>query len=265
MEDAKSENLKESVKERYSKIVKKDSSGCCCGDDLKAEIGFTNFTNSYEKVEGYVKEADLGLGCGVPTEFAGIKEGDIVVDLGSGAGNDVFVARSIVGESGYITGIDFTIEMLSEANHNLNKLGYKNVEFKYGDIENIPLTNDSADVVISNCVLNLVPDKNRAFSEIYRILKIGGHFCVSDIVIRGVMPEKFKKPAELYAGCISGALQIDEYLEIINNNRFTNVEVKKEKNIILPDDLLQKYLTNEEIEKYSSVFNISSISVVGVK
>jgi ubiquinone/menaquinone biosynthesis C-methylase UbiE len=140
--------------------------------------------DEYQQVNGYVAEADLGLGCGLPTQYAGINEGDTVVDLGSGAGNDVFVARSIVGEKGRVTGIDMTEEMIEKATNNNKKLGFKNVEFRLGDIENLPIENDSVDVVVSNCVLNLVPDKFKAFKEIYRILKPGGHFCVS---IRGTI------------------------------------------------------------------------------
>lgn len=264
MEKKVSESLKESVKDRYSKIAEQSSNSGCCGD-TKVDIGFTNFTDSYKNVDGYVEEADLNLGCGVPTKFAAMKEGDTVVDLGSGAGNDVFVTRSIVGDKGTVVGIDFTEEMLAKANSNLKKLGYTNVKFEYGDIENIPLKNDFTDVVISNCVLNLVPDKNRAFSEIFRILKPGGHFCVSDIVIKGTMPDKLKKPAELYAGCISGALQEEEYIQVIKNSGFKNVEIKKAKSIALPNDIMQKYLNKEEIEEYSSTFSISSITVVGYK
>ena len=162
----------------------------------------------------------LNLGCGLPTEFAGIKEGDTVIDLGSGAGNDVFIARSIVGDSGKVIGLDFTDEMLAKANNNNAKLGYKNVEFKLGEIEQMPFENNIADVVVSNCVLNLVPDKNKAFAEIYRILKPGAHFCVSDIVLKGELNPELRKSAAMYAGCISGALQQEEYLEINFTNRF---------------------------------------------
>ncbi len=194
--------------------------------------------DEYNNLDGYVADADLGLGCGLPTEYAGIKKGDTVVDLGSGAGNDVFVARAIVGDEGKVIGLDMTEEMIEKANLNKAKLGFKNVEFHLGDIEQMPFENNIADVVVSNCVLNLVPDKRKAFSEIYRVLKPGAHFCVSDIVIKGELPAGLKKSAEMYAGCVAGALQQDDYLGIIKETGFRNVEVKKTKVIELPDDVL---------------------------
>ena len=177
------------------------------------------------------QEADLGLGCGLPTEYAGIEKGNVVIDLGSGAGNDVFVARALVGDEGKVIGIDFTNEMLIKANTNLQKLGFKNIEFKLGEIESMPLDDNFADVVVSNCVLNLVPDKQKAFNEINRILKPGAHFCVSDIVLKGQLPSELKKSAEMYAGCVAGAVQQELYLDIIKHAGFSNVEVKKPKQL----------------------------------
>ena len=213
-------DLKQVVKEKYGQIAKASkTSGCCgptcCGDSENKIVGYTVMQDEYNHLEGYVAEADLGLGCGVPTEYAGIKKGDTVVDLGSGAGNDVFIARAIVEDEGKVIGLDMTEEMIEKANKNKEKLGYDNVEFKFGDIEAMPFENDLADVVVSNCVLNLVPDKHKAFSEIYRVLKPGAHFCVSDIVLKGELPAGVKKSAEMYAGCVAGALQQDEYLRII--------------------------------------------------
>ncbi|HEY6905814.1 MAG TPA: arsenite methyltransferase [Ignavibacteriaceae bacterium] len=234
------EEIKQVVKEKYGEIAAKNQQGCGCGCNSKSNkiVGYTVMQDEYDHLEGYVPEADLGLGCGVPTEFAGIKQGDTVVDLGSGAGNDVFVARSIVGETGQLIGIDFTSEMIDKANLNKQKTGFKNVEFRQGEIESMPIDNESADVVISNCVLNLVPDKRKAFSEIHRILKPGGHFCVSDIVLKGELPSGLKKSAEMYAGCVAGALQQDEYLNIIKQSGFRNAEIKKTKVIELPDSVL---------------------------
>jgi len=206
--------------------------------------------DEYNHVKGYHKNADLGLGCGLPTEFAGIKKGHHVLDLGSGAGNDCFVARSIVGEKGKVTGIDFTEAMIEKALENNQKLGYTNVEFIQGDIEAMPLPDDSFDVVISNCVLNLVPDKDKAFKEIYRVLKPGGHFCVSDVVLSGHLPEKIKQDAEMYAGCISGAIPKDDYLEIIRGNHFTDVSIEKEKEIEIPNTMMLKYLSMDELRKF---------------
>jgi arsenite methyltransferase len=268
-----SKNIKEIVRNKYAEIVKEadkkeSSSGCCettgcCGS---SEIDYSVFNDNYTKLDGYVADADLNLGCGMPTEFAGINKGDTVVDLGSGAGNDVFVARTLVGNDGKVIGIDFTEEMLEKANKNNAKLGFNNVEFKFGEIENIPLEADSTNVVVSNCVLNLVPDKQKAFSEVYRILKPGGHFCISDIVLIGELPEGLKKSASMYAGCVSGALQKEEYMADITNAGFADVEIKKSKGIQLPNDIVKEYLNNEEFELFKkSEFGIFSITVVGYK
>lgn len=259
-----SEDIKQVVKEKYGEIAAKKSEGCgCCGTKI---VDYTMFRDDYSKLEGYFAEADLGLGCGVPTEYAGLKKGDTVVDLGSGAGNDVFVARSIVGEEGKVIGLDFTQEMIDKANANKTKTGYTNVEFKIGEIESMPFKNDFADVVISNCVLNLVPDKRKAFKEIHRILKSGAHFCVSDIVLKGELPAGLKKSAEMYAGCVAGALQQEEYLGIIKETGFTNIEVKRTKVIELPDAVLKEYLNETEIEKFKkNNIGIFSITVVSHK
>ncbi|MBE0572524.1 MAG: arsenite methyltransferase [Ignavibacteriaceae bacterium] len=264
-------DLKQIVKEKYGEIAKASkSSGCCgptcCGGEESKIVGYTVMQDEYNNLDGYVADADLGLGCGLPTEFAGIKKGDTVVDLGSGAGNDVFVARSIVGDEGKVIGLDMTEEMIEKANANKIKAGFKNVEFRLGEIESMPLENDIADVVISNCVLNLVPDKRKAFEEIYRILKPGAHFCVSDIVIKGELPEGLQKSAEMYAGCVAGALQQDDYLSIIKETGFENVEIKKIKVIELPDNVLKEYLNELEIKllKNNNV-GIFSITVVGYK
>jgi arsenite methyltransferase len=264
-------DLKQVVKEKYGEIAKASkSSGCCgpiascCGDSQT--VDFTMIGDEYKNLEGYVAEADLGLGCGLPTEYAGIEKGNTVVDLGSGAGNDVFVARSIVGSEGKVIGLDFTQQMIDKANTNKVKVGYPNVEFHLGDIEQMPFENNIADVVVSNCVLNLVPNKEKAFKEIHRILKQGAHFCVSDIVIKGELPAGLKKSAEMYAGCVAGALQQDEYLGIIKESGFKNIEIKRTKVIELPDEVLKEYLSDPEIEKYKNMnVGIFSITVVGFK
>jgi SAM-dependent methyltransferase len=261
-----SDEIKQIVKEKYGEIAKKNQQDCGCSSKSSKIVGYTVMQDEYDHLEGYVADADLGLGCGVPTEYAGIKKGDTVVDLGSGAGNDVFVARSIAGEEGKLIGIDFTQEMVDKAIANKTKVGFANVDFKLGEIENIPLENDTADVVISNCVLNLVPDKRKAFKEIYRILKSGAHFCVSDIVLKGELPTGLRKSAEMYAGCVAGALQQSEYLGIIKETGFTNIEIKRTKVIELPDDVLSQYLSDTEIEKFKiNNTGIFSITVVGYK
>ncbi len=259
-------NVKEIVKEKYAEIAVSSARKCCCGSSKDKIVNYTIMKDNYENLDGYVAEADLGLGCGLPTEFADIKKGNTVIDLGSGAGNDVFVARALVGDEGKIIGIDFTNEMIIKANINLDKLGYKNIEFNLGEIENLPIEENFADIVVSNCVLNLVPDKQKAFSEIYRVLKSTGHFCVSDIVIKGELHPELKKSAEMYAGCVAGAVQQDEYIDIIKKSGFKNVEIKKTKTIEMPDEVLTKYLNKEQIKEYKEKqAGIYSITVVGYK
>ncbi len=262
-----SEEIKKVVKEKYGEIAVKNQQGCGCGCGSSSKVvDYSIFQDDYSKLEGYVADADLGLGCGVPTEYAGIKKGDTVVDLGSGAGNDVFVARSIAGDEGKVIGLDFTQEMIDKANANKAKVGFTNVEFRLGEIENMPLDNNTADVVISNCVLNLVPDKRKAFNEIHRVLRPGAHFCVSDIVLKGELPAGLKKSAEMYAGCVAGALQQEDYIRAITNAGFEKVEIKKTKVIELPDDVLREYLSDPDIENFrKNKVGIFSITVVGYK
>ncbi len=260
------EQLKQLVKEKYGQIAeqsKTENETSCCGATASccSTSDYTVMADDYSHLDGYVPDADLGLGCGLPTAFAEIKEGDTVVDLGSGAGNDCFIARSITGETGKVIGIDFTDKMIEKARIHADKLGYKNVEFRQGDIENMPLASNVADVVVSNCVLNLVPDKKKAFSEIFRILKKGGHFSVSDIVLTGDLPEAWQKSAELYAGCVSGAVQKSDYLGMIHEQGFENIKIQKEKVITLPDDLLKEYLSPAELNSYqhghAGIFSIT--------
>lgn len=265
-----SKDLKAIVQEKYSLIANQseaqNETPCCSSSGCCGELDFSMIGDEYNGVDGHVADADLGLGCGIPTEFAGIKEGHHVLDLGSGAGNDCFVARSIVGEKGKVTGIDFTEAMIEKARINNEKLGYKNVEFIQGDIEEMPLPDDAFDVVISNCVLNLVPDKEKAFKEIYRVLKPGGHFCVSDVIISGNLPEKIKEDAEMYAGCVSGASQKNDYLKIISENNFRDVSIEKEKEIEIPKTILLKYISMDELRKFKKErIGIYSITVKAKK
>ncbi len=264
------EEIKESVKKKYGEISKQSRSenatvscgatGCC------DTVDYAIFAEDYSTQIGYTSEADLGLGCGLPTEHAKLKPGDTVVDLGSGAGNDCFVARQIVGDNGHVIGIDMTKEMNVKARINAEKLNYSNVEFKLGDIENIPLDEGIADVVVSNCVMNLVPDKEKAFSETYRITKPGGHFSISDVVISGELPDQIKEDAELYAGCVAGAIDKEEYLSVIEQAGFKNVTVQKSKKITVPDEILLKTLTEDELQEFKkSETGIFSITVYGVK
>lgn len=245
--------LKNIVKEKYGEIagqskLQNETSCCGVGSSCCSGVDYTIFSENYSELDGYNPDADLGLGCGIPTEFALIKKGDTVVDLGSGAGNDCFVARALTGETGKVIGVDFTETMIEKARENTEKLGFNNVEFRFGDIEKIPITSNKADVVISNCVLNLVPDKMQAFKEIYRILKVKGHFSISDVVLDGKLPPKLEQAAEMYAGCVSGAIQKQEYLDIINSCGFKNISIQKEKKINIPDEILLNYISDSELE-----------------
>lgn len=253
--------LKTVVREKYGEIAK-TGGNCCCGPNAD----FTIMADEYKGIDGYVPEADMSLGCGIPTEFARIEKGMRVLDLGSGAGNDVFVARTLVGEEGHVTGLDFTGEMLEKAESNRKKLGFENVDFVKGEIEEMPLHDNQYDVVISNCVLNLVPDKKKAFSEIYRVLKPGGRFCISDIVTTGHLPEDIRNAASLYAGCISGALRNEDYIANISGSGFENIKVEKEKPIVVPVDILKKHVSAESAIEFSGKNNlILSITVTGAK
>jgi len=260
-----SKDLKAIVKEKYSKIANQpktqNETSCCGRTGCCDSVDYTIFSDDYSNLEGYNSDADLGLGCGIPTEFTHLKPGDSVLDLGSGAGNDCFVARAIVGESGKVTGLDFTEAMIEKARKNNEKLGYRNVEFVKGDIEEMPLHDNSFDVIISNCVLNLVPDKEKAFKEIYRVLKPGGHFCVSDVVISGDLPEKIKEDAEMYAGCVSGSIQKDDYMQIIKEQNFKEIEIKKEKEIDIPNTIMLNYISLDELRKFkkdqTGIFSIT--------
>ena len=263
------EELKKIVRDKYASIAKKEGQGCgtsCCSpSDPLYDKNNKIMSEDYTELEGYVESADLGLGCGLPTEFAKIKTGDVVVDLGAGAGNDCFIARSETGPTGHVYGIDFTPEMIEKGKENALKLGYENVEFIFGDIESIPLADSIANVVVSNCVFNLVPNKAKAFEETLRILKEGGHFSISDIVIEGELPDALKKDAEMYAGCVAGAIQKQSYLDIIQQTGFKNIQIQKQKPIQLPDSILSQYLSKEEMERFNVDQGIYSITVFGQK
>jgi arsenite methyltransferase len=249
VEPAPASDLKTVVRAKYAKIA--TQGGSCCGDDADdvSMIG-----DAYDDVEGYLAEADLHLGCGLPTEFANLRPGQTVLDLGSGAGLDAFVARQIVGAAGRVVGVDMTPEMIEKARVNAAILGYDNVDFLLGDIEALPLDEASVDVVISNCVLNLVPDKDAAFAEMYRVLRPGGHFCVSDIVHQGTMPEAVKRSAELYAGCVAGAMEREAYLDRLRTAGFRDVRVVTEHVVDVPNEALRR-----------SDAALLSVTVVGVK
>ena len=266
----KAEELKMVVQEKYGAIANQsllmNQSSCCGTSSCCGELEFSMIGDEYQNVEGHIADADLGLGCGIPTQFADIKTGHHVLDLGSGAGNDCFVARAIVGETGKVTGLDFTDAMIIKAIENNKKLGFTNVEFIQGDIEEMPLPDNTFDVIVSNCVLNLVPDKDKAFAHMIRVLKPGGHFCVSDVVTKGELPEKLQKDAEMYVGCVSGASEMNKYLEIIEYQGFKNITIHKQKVISIPDEVLDNYLSKSEMEDFQKGdTGIFSITVSGYK
>jgi len=263
------QELKEIVKEKYAHIANNEievNKSSCCGGTSSSEEVYNIMTDDYAQIDGYKEEGDLGLGCGLPTQFAIIKEGDTVIDLGSGAGNDCFIARHETGASGKVIGIDFTPAMINKARLNADKLGFNNVEFREGDIENMPVNDDSADVIVSNCVLNLVPNKENVIKDIFRVLKPGGHFSISDIVLVGELPEGLQNDAEMYAGCVSGAIQKDDYLGYIQEIGFQNIIIQKEKPIIIPNDILSRYLSDSEIDSFNNGgVGIYSITVYAEK
>jgi SAM-dependent methyltransferase len=263
------QETKDMVRAKYAEIALQDkgtnASSCCGTGGCSTEVA-TIMSDDYSALDGYNPDADLSLGCGLPTEFALIKPGHTVLDLGSGAGNDCFVARAATGPDGRVIGVDFTPEMLAKARENARKLDYQNVEFRQGDIETLPLSACMVDVVVSNCVLNLVPNKRQALSEVLRVLKPGGHFSISDVVLVGDLPPQLQGAAEMYAGCVSGALQQDEYLGIIRELGFEEITVQKRKPIIIPDDILANYLSADEISAFkASGTGIFSVTVFAKK
>lgn len=268
-----SEELKKIVRDKYGEIAasaETETPSSCCGASASSCCGsdddLTIFSSDYSSLEGYNPDADLGLGCGLPTESAHISEGDTVVDLGSGAGNDCFVARQLAGIEGRVIGVDMTPNMIEKARKNAEKLKLDNVEFRLGEIENLPVQTNEADVVVSNCVFNLVPDKQRAFEETFRILKNGGHFSISDIVTYDTIPDGLREAAALYAGCVSGALIKDDYLNLLKQAGFSNIRVQREQKMQLPDELLEKYLDPAQVKDFKNEFSgIVSITVYGEK
>jgi len=251
----KEQKLKQLVKDRYARIANQEkvvNAASCCGATTPSNKVYNIMMDDYSETEGYIEDADLGLGCGLPTEFAKIAKGDTVIDLGSGAGNDCFVARHETGPEGKVIGIDFTPDMINKARLNAERLGYNNVEFREGDIDAMPVSDNVADVIVSNCVLNLVPDKQKVIAEIFRTLKPGGHFSISDVVLVGDLPAALREDAEMYAGCVAGAIQKADYLGYIKEQGFTAVTVQKEKPIVIPDDILEKYLDNRELAAFKS-------------
>jgi SAM-dependent methyltransferase len=243
----KDEEVRKIVREGYGEIAVGDKCGCgpvsacgCCNptETVSKAIGYTD-----EELGALPDGADLGLGCGNPTALASLKEGEVVLDLGAGAGIDCFLAGRAVGESGKVIGVDMTAEMIERARENARKVDSRNVEFRLGEIENLPVADNSVDVVISNCVINLSPDKVRVFKEAYRALKPGGRMMISDIVLLKELPDVIKSSAEAYIGCLSGALLKADYLNIMESTGFGDIEIVQESSF--PID----FMTNDPTSK----------------
>jgi arsenite methyltransferase len=264
-----SDSVKDMVREKYAVIAGQDkdtNAAACCGSGCCSTEVYNIMADDYTTLDGYNPDADLGLGCGLPTQFARISPGHVVIDLGSGAGNDAFIARHETGETGRVIGIDFTPAMVEKARQNTVVRGFTNVEFRQGDIEEMPVADKTADVVVSNCVLNLVPNKEGVFAEIIRVLKPGGHFSISDIVLVGELPDAIRNAAEMYAGCVAGAIQKDTYLGLIEKAGFINITVQKEKAIVVPDDILSRYLSADQLSAFkASGSGIFSVTVYAEK
>ena len=226
----KEEKIKDEIKKRYSKIAEENSS--CCSSCTSSEeniikqvesIGYSEY-----ELQSIPQDSILGLGCGNPTALAELNEGETVLDLGSGAGIDVFLAAKKVGKNGHVIGVDMTEEMVRKGEKIANEQGFSNVKFKLGEIENLPIDNNSIDVIISNCVINLSPDKLKTYKEAFRVLKPGGRLLVSDLVTEGDLPDDIKKSFDAWSSCIAGALEKNEYLNVIKKAGFKNVEIIRE-------------------------------------
>lgn len=272
----KEEKIKKLVRNRYAKVAKTDGSCCassvsCCSAPTDAQVS-KMIGYSEDEVNSVPEGANLGLGCGNPTALASLKEGEQVVDLGSGAGFDCFLAAKKVGKKGKVIGVDMTPEMLGKARINAKKGKYTNVEFRLGEIENLPVADCSADIIISNCVINLAPNKKRVFEEAFRVLAPHGRLMVSDIVLLKELPESIQKNVEAYAGCISGAEIKDKYLDLIKKAGFQEVKILQEKTYPL-EFIVSETETKEAISRMGMTLeeakeaanSVVSISVSAVK
>jgi arsenite methyltransferase len=272
-----SKDIKDIVKDRYGKIAKQGTSCCgpatsCCGNPNLVQIISKEVGYSDEEIKAVPDGANLGLGCGNPLALSSIREGDTVLDLGSGAGFDCFLAASRVGKNGRVIGVDMTSEMIEKARENAKKGNYENVEFRLGEIEKLPATNGSVDLIISNCVINLSPDKGKVFQEAFRVLKPGGRIMISDIVILKELPSFIRGSIEAYIGCLSGAIKKDEYLQKIEGAGFQDVKVMGETSFsvefIINDPTIKAMIEKSglPLEKVTNIADsVVSIKVHGVK
>jgi len=256
--------IKKIVQQSYGAVALTKTSCCpgnsCCPNDIAKNIGYLP-----QDIDA-IGDANLGLGCGNPTAITSIREGEVVLDLGSGAGIDCFLAAKKVGATGKVIGVDMTPEMIALAKENAKKFNYSNVEFILGDIEHLPVVDNTVDIIISNCVINLVPDKAKAFSECYRILKPGGRIAISDIILEGTLPPHLKESIDAYVSCIAGAIQKDEYIALLHKAGFTNVEIAKENsygNVFTSNDWKIDGKSCDDYRQYIDV--VKSISIIAWK
>jgi len=272
-----SKDVKDVVKERYGKIAKQGTSCCgpsnsCCGSLDTVQIISKGIGYSDEELKAVPDGANLGLGCGNPLAFSAIREGDTVLDLGSGAGFDCFLASAQVGSSGKVIGVDMTSEMIEKARENAKKGHYENVEFRLGEIEKLPVADDSVHLIISNCVINLSPDKGKVFQEAFRVLKPGGRIMISDIVLLRELPNSIRSSIEAYIGCVSGAIRKDEYLQKIRDAGFQEVKIIGETSFsvefLVNDPVVRAMIDKSGLspEKVREIAgSVVSIKVSGVK
>ncbi|MFH1821549.1 MAG: arsenite methyltransferase [Methanobacteriota archaeon] len=273
----KKEEIKKAVREGYAKIARQDGSCCspdspCCGSastakEISRKIGYTD-----AELDSVPEGANLGLGCGNPVALASLKKGETVLDLGSGLGFDCFLAANKVGSKGRVIGVDMTPDMIDKARKNAQEGGYRNVEFRLGEIENLPAADSSIDVIISNCVINLAPDKRRVFAEAFRVLKPGGRLMVSDIVLLKELPKKIRKSVGAYVGCLSGAVMKKEYLGAIKAAGFRDVKIIDESSFpveLMVNDPTAKTIINDleiSLEEAKGIAgSATSIKVRGFK
>jgi arsenite methyltransferase len=262
------DDLKKNVSEFYGSLAREtDASGCGCGPTACCGVSpGESMSESYAGKEGYVAEADLGLGCGIPDEFADLQPGQTVLDLGSGAGNDAFVARSAVGETGRVIGVDMTSDMLARARANAAARGFNNVEFRLGEIEHLPVDSNTVDRILSNCVLNLVPDKDAAHREMFRVLKAGGRFSVSDIAMEGDVSPEIRQAASLYVGCISGAVSREAMTTSLQAAGFADVAMPKVVVYPLDRQMIKDFLpAGADADKLLAGVQVYKVTVTGVK
>ncbi len=269
----KDREIKKVVREGYAKIVKQDNSCCapaasCCGTDNLAEDISRKIGYSEGDLKAVPEGSNLGLGCGNPVALASLREGEIVLDLGSGGGLDCFLAANKVGKKGKVIGVDMTPEMIEKARENAEKESYENVEFRLGEIENLPVADSSVDAVISNCVINLSPDKKKVFEEVFRALRSGGRLMVSDLVLLKELPDAIKNSAEAYVGCISGAIMRDEYIGAIKAAGFRKVRIVDETSFpiefIVDDPTAKALMENLSISPEKAKETASSVMSIKV-